>query len=373
MSAPLHNGQAAQEPDSQALDWFVRRGRGLDAAEQADFQAWLAAHPAHGASLARWEDDWSELDALPAAGILALKRDLAAQQAEASGSDAAGPHAAGHRPGRLGRRHDTAKPRRRAFGGWLAGAALAAAALAAVGLGWLAWGQGQRPLYTHSYATARGEQRDVDLPDGSKLRLDTASRVEVAYFRGRRQVRLPEGQAFFEVAADAQRPFDVLAGPARVTVVGTRFSVRYTPGMPGGDGVRVAVEQGRVRVAPAGRWQMLAALFGAGGAVELSAGQQVAGNAAGEPGRISAVPAAGVAPWRDSRVSFDDTPLAQAIAEFERYGPTGLAVRDPATAALRLTGTFNPHRIDNFVRILPQVLPVRLSERGGVTEIAPRP
>ena len=87
------------------------------------------------------------------------------------------------------------------------------------------------------------------LPDGSALHLDTATRLNARLYRQRREVMLIEGQARFEVQADARRPFHVLAGGARITVVGTRFAVRYTPGMAGYDGVRVAVEEGRVQVA----------------------------------------------------------------------------------------------------------------------------
>ena len=58
-------------------------------------------------------------------------------------------------------------------------------------------------------------------------------------------------------------------------------------------------------------------------------------------------------------------PLSQALAEFERYGPTRLAVRDPAVAAMRLSGTFDPRHLDNFRKALPKVLPVRLLDPQG--------
>jgi len=405
MNVRTTTGRPPQEPDSQALDWFVRRRRGLDAAEQAGFRAWLTADPAHAAALARWEREWSGLDGLPAESIRALRRGLehekAAQAATADAAattasvSAAAPNAtaatvaaaavtatptaaAGPQAGQPDARRTTracgapdrpALSSRRGF--WLGppGTALAAAALLAVCGGWLGWRHWDQPVYVQRYATERGQQLDARLPDGSLLRLDTASRAEVAFFRGRREVRLPEGQAYFEVAADARHPFEVLAGPVRVTVVGTRFSVRYTPGIPGRDGAQVAVEQGRVKVARAHgllpQW-----LAGDGAEVVLGPGQQVSGEEDGGIGPAMPVAAAGVAPWLESRVSFDDTPLAAALAEFERYGPTGLAVRDPAVATLRLTGTFNPRRVDNFARILPQVLPVRLQAQGDTTEIA---
>jgi transmembrane sensor len=173
---------------------------------------------------------------------------------------------------------------------------------------------------------------------------------------------LPEGQARFQVKGDAGRPFNVLAGPLCITVVGTRFAVRYTPDIPGHDGVRVAVEEGRVRVARAG-W------FGDKGEVELTAGQQIVSNANGTLGVVSNVALADVAPWRESRISFDNIPLKQVLAEFERYGDTQLQLADAHVAALRLTGTFDPNNLQNFTRVLPYALPVHLSKAGSVTEI----
>lgn len=373
------DGRRQGRLDEQALDWFVRHGGGLDRADEAAFQAWLAADPAHRAAYARWQDDWDALDALSTTGVEALRRNLAATRH----GDAA--DHGGRRTAESGQSCAPPPPRDRGAPThrrrWLDGAraaaprtALAAVILAASAGGLLAWQHGSQPVFAAQYASARGEQRAITLPDGSALRLDTQTRVEVAIYRHRREVRLPEGQAVFDVAPDGGKPFDVLVGPVRITVVGTRFSVRNTRGIDGATSVRVAVEEGRVRVR---RQQSLAAelvasLSGEAKLVELAAGQQLAAGPSGLPGPVSAVAPGGIAPWRENRVSFDDTPLAQALAELARYGDTRLAVRDPAVAALRLTGTFDPRRIEGFRRILPQVLPVHLRERDGVSEIVSR-
>lgn len=340
-TSSLHHGPGPAERD--ALAWFVRSRGGLSEAEAHEMAAWQAQDPAHAQALARWQADWQQLDALPAQGVDRLRARLA--------QDLARERAAASRPAR----------------GWLAGAwagraAMAASVAVVAAGGLLAWHHWQQqPVFEKHIATRTGEQVDVQLPDGSSLRLDTATAIDVALFRQRREVRLPEGQAVFRVQGDAARPFDVLAGPLRITVVGTRFSVRNTPGIPGEEGVRVAVEEGRVRVARAD-----APVAASGAVVELSAGQQISSDATGRLGPVAAVPPSGIAPWRESRVSFDNTPLAQALAEFGRYGPTRLTVRDPAVAALRLTGTFDPRRLDNFVRVLPQVLPVRMQAPAGL-------
>ena len=358
---PLHQPTTAAL-DEQALDWFVRRGGGLTAAQERDFQTWLAAKPAHREAYARWQGDWDTLDAVPADGVALLRRNLAIEAAQAEVVTPA-------RTERQAPASQPVSPGRRAWWRgldvWAPPAALATVLLSVSGGSYLAWHHWQQqPIYTQSFATTRGQQIDVQLPDGSRLRLDTATRADVTLYRHRREVRLPEGQAVFKVQDDAARPFDVVAGPVRVTVVGTKFSVRHTPGIPGEDGVRVAVEEGRVRVASIYAAQPAAT-------VELTAGQQVSATSVGQLGAVSSLAGAGIAPWRDGRISFDNIPLAQALAEFERYGATGLVADNPQVAALRLTGTFDPRRLDNFIRVLPQVLPVHLRTSGGAMYILP--
>lgn len=334
----------------QALDWFVRRTDGLDAADEAAFQAWLHADPLHARAYAQWQSGWRDLDVLPAEAVDRLRRNLARDKAAAMPQQAPAKDA-------------SSGGWRRFFAFLSPRPALAGACLTLVVAGALAWTYWRQPVFSESYETARGEQTEISLPDGSNVHLDTASRVEVALYRGHRDVRLPAGQIRLEVKGDRGRPFDVLAGPLRITVVGTRFAVRYTPGMPGQEGVRVAVEEGRVRVRR-NDW------FGFGGdTVELTPGQQIASDADGRLGAVVAVPPTGISPWSASRVSFDNATLAQALAEFERYGDTHLVLRDPPVAALRLTGTFDPRHPENFARVLPQALPVRLAKTGDLTEI----
>lgn len=358
------------ELDAETLAWFTRTGRGPQADQDADLQAWLRVDPARRRAFARWQAEWQALDSLPLAGVEQLRKQLAADKAAASElAPAALPSVTP--PSHIPPKSSERRRWMRGLSAMVPQAAAVVMMLSVSGgayLGWDYWQQ--QPVYTQNFATQRGEQLDIQLPDGSHLRLDTATRIAVTLYRQRREVTLTEGQVVFQVQGDAARPFDVLAGPMQVTVVGTRFSVRHTAGISGDDGVRVAVEEGRVRVRralPAGKTARAAA--GDGHAIELVAGQQVGADIAGELAPIAAVSAAGIAPWRDGRITFDNTPLAQALAEFERYGQTGLTVRDPAVAGLRLTGTFDPQRLGNFLLALPKVLPVRLRADGATTEI----
>ena len=351
MSSPPLSPQASQAAlDDQALDWFMRSRAGLSSQELAELQRWRDAAPAHAAALARCQRDWDELGRLPSDGVAELRAQLARDLASARVSE---------------RASERAPSSRRRHGGWRTGLAWGAAAsvLLLAGGAYLAWQVWQQPLYEQCFVTERGQQLALHLPDGSHLQLDTATRGELRLYRQRRELRLPQGQAMFQVAPDAARPFEVLAGPLRITVLGTRFAVRYTPTDAADGRVQVAVEEGHVRVAsgPSGR------------VVELHAGQQVASDAQGRLGAVAAVPAAGVAGWREGRLSVEDVTLAQVLAELERYGPTGLVLGDARLGRLRLSGTFDPRHPENLRRVLPQVLPVRLQPVAAGLAIVPAP
>lgn len=330
----------------EAALWATRRSEAMDPAAEAQLQAWLDAAPEHAAAYDQMAHSTAPAQALPAARIQALKNSLPPQPAPAS------------------------RARTKERSGWLAGlapflpqAATAMAAVALVASGWLGWSHyAGRPTFEKHYATERGQRLDVALPDGSTLQLDAATQANVRLYRDRREVRLAEGQAMFAVQADAAQPFSVFAGPMQVTVVGTRFSVRHTQaGMDAGHTV-VAVESGRVRVAPA-------VADGAPAKVELGAGQSVTADAAGQLQAVTSVAPASVAGWRQGRISFNDTPLSAALAELERYGDTRLVLRDPAVGALRLGGSVDLRQVGTFAQALPSLLPVRLAPRNGQMEI----
>lgn len=349
------------DPDTQrlrdeALDWWVRRqDAGWSAQDEVAFLAWWHRDAAHAQMYARCAQQSARLDAMPADLLAGMRQRLVADQAaQASGK---------------GRSQAADRTRRRLLL-WPAVSALTTAAMG--GVGYMAWEHLQaQPLSVQVFHTERGQQQSVTLGDGSKLRMDTATALEVRYYRQRREVHLREGQLMLEVQPDG-RPFHVLAGATRVTVVGTRFSVRYTPHLAGNADVQVAVEEGRVRVAPLQDAERDSGHYDLQAGSLLTAGQEVATDASGMAGSIQPVAEPGIALWRQQRVSFLDVPLSQALAELERYRATGLVVRDPEVAALRLSGTFDPMATAALHRALPRALPVQLQTRNQVSEVALR-
>lgn len=335
--------------DDEALDWFVRRTDGLAAADEARFQQWLAAHAEHAHAYGQWQQDWHELDAMPAAALHRLRQGIPSTQPAAS------------------RRPTQDRGAWHRLVAWIAlprtlvtGAGLAL--LLVCGLTGFLWWQ---PLHSATYIAANDKRIDTLLADKSRLQLAEGSRATATMYRTRREVELAQGRARFEISPDPARPLTVRAGALRITVVGTRFTVHHTTG-PRGPGVRIAVEEGKVKVARAG-W-----FVSSGDTVNLVAGQAIDGAADGTLGPVAPLLPADLAAWHERRVSFDNATLAQVLGEFGKFGDTRLIVRDPAVAALRVTGTFDLLRPDRFAQLLPQALPVRLAQAGGHTEIRAR-
>lgn len=359
-----------------ALDWFVRRrNEGFGVEQERAFQSWLQADPRHLDAFAHWQAEWQAFDDIPADVRATLQRSLAYEAAMQAASAAGAPQSAAvtnKDAGQTGAQTTaTAEAESRAWRRVLVSAfAVTAVVAITAGAGMMAWNNWQaQPVFAQSFTSPRGGQVEVPLPDGSRLRLDTATRVAVTFYRNRREVALLGGQAVFAVQADGARPFRVRAGPLHVTVVGTRFSVRYTPDVVGGDGVHVAVEEGKVRVERAGMSEDDRPHDIDQPAVFLAPGQQVEADAAGVLSAVAPVPSVGIAPWRENRVNFDDTRLDRVLAELARYRETQLVVRDPAVAALRITGVFDPRDLVTFKRVLPVSLPVQLRDVNGVTEV----
>jgi transmembrane sensor len=182
--------------------------------------------------------------------------------------------------------------------------------------------------------------------DGSKITLNTNSDLSVALTDHERRIDLQQGEAFFEVAHDPDRPFIVEVGGKRVVAVGTKFSVRRN-----GQSLEVVVTEGKVRMEQ-----------GAAGAVFLVAGEIALSNEAGlMVQRGSVAEAETRLSWRDGVLSFRDLPLAEAVAEFNRYNVRRITIADARVAAMRVEGNFRPTNVDAFVRLLENGFPIRAS------------
>ena len=200
------------------------------------------------------------------------------------------------------------------------------------------------------YRTAVGERSTVVLPDGSVATLNTDSVLKVAYGGGERGVRLLRGQAMFEVAKDPASPFRVYAGDRRITAVGTVFDVRLD-----GKRVKVSLVEGVVRVSPTAPEKAAEAPA----PVTMAAGQVLEARPS-EPAVVRAADIARATSWKDGVVVFDDAPLAEAMAEMNRYTSRPLRLSDPDLGGLRVSGVFKAGDPERFAVAMTEVFPLAL-------------
>lgn len=204
--------------------------------------------------------------------------------------------------------------------------------------------------------TAVGERRDITLADGSVLRLNTASRVEVRMMADKRIVRLFDGEALFDVAPDPRRPFFVDVGYARIRAVGTEFNVRLRQ-----DLIELTVTEGTVAVANPEEERPLGELphFSAGSAAAIHRGVVARTEVDSEALRQRTA-------WRDGVIELDGNTVDQAVAEFNRYRSTPIIVGDQRLSTIRIGGRFGTSESDRFIAALQQTLPVQVvpGEKG---------
>jgi transmembrane sensor len=209
------------------------------------------------------------------------------------------------------------------------------------------------------YSTPVGGIASLPMEDGSKITLSSNSQVRIAMTSEQRRVELQTGEAFFEVAKDRTRPFVVDAGDRRIVAVGTKFSVRKDR-----DDVRVIVTEGTVRIErEATRDILMAAGTVARARTEAIIVQKKPTHELEE-----------ALSWRFGYVVFHETPLAEAVAEFNRYNSRRIVIDDPALASIPVSGNFRATNVDAFVRLLRDGFSVRAQDHGGeiVLSIDPR-
>jgi transmembrane sensor len=319
------NMMMAKDIDTAAADWAARIDRGtLTADEDGALAQWMAQDARHHGAFMRMR-------------AIALHTERAR---------ALGP---AFDPERI---HVVDKwPERRS---WAKSVALAAAASAAAIF--------LLPLFfgSEQYGTRRGEVKVVPLEDGTVMTLNTASTVEVNYSAGRREIRLLGGEAVFDVAKDAARPFVVEVGSASVRAVGTSFSAHRLENAP----LHVLVREGVVQLEQSSLRAPLR--LEANMHLELSEGAAEA--------KIRMVDASEIGrrlAWMEGRIAFEGETLADAVAAFARYSDTSIVITDPALAQRQITGLFMANDPVSFARAVAATLSLQTKVRGGTVYLTP--
>ena len=322
---------SATGAEAEAAAWVVRHERGLTAAEQDAFSSWLAAHPQHRAAFAEQRWSWEELDRLNGLRTSVHAGPDTSLLAPADGRPAAR---------------------------WRFVVPLVAASLAVIAaIGYFHRPPAAAPAIAITALALCEEQR---LADGSQVDLNRGAAITVLFTATERRVRLERGEAHFAVAKDPARPFVVEVEGVAVHAVGTAFSVKR-----GADSVAVLVTEGTVAVnSPAAVNAKHASLVTAGQKAVVSLSPQAAATV------VEAVAAAEMderLAWKPRLLEFDEAPLAEIAAEFNRRNPVRLEITDPALRARRLSAALRSDNVEGFVRLLETDFAISVSRtRPGV-------
>jgi transmembrane sensor len=199
------------------------------------------------------------------------------------------------------------------------------------------------------YSTGVGEQHLISLSDGSVVELNAQSRIRIRYDSREREVDLLRGQALFNVAHDATRPFIVYAADSQVRAIGTQFDVYRTRA-----GMRVSVIEGTVAVLPITHEL-------ATGEVLLTSGEQAVVVAQAAVKQPSPDVAAATA-WSQGHIVFHGTRLKDVATEFNRYNTRRLVIRAPELLSFKVTGIFSSTDPTSLIRFLAARPEMKVSE-----------
>jgi transmembrane sensor len=339
--------------EQDAADWFVANRAGLSARERNEFAAWLRASPVH-------VEEYLELEI--------IGRDL--REASKASQDSIDEL--------VERVRRQAEMPIRPFWSHLAGgvrtrsprwpvAVTAMAAMAALGVvsvvALVSWFLRPMPQISTPagasmlhFETHHGEQQTHRLADNSVVHLNTDTALTVRYSETERLVMLSSGEAEFEVDHESARPFRVLAGPAEVVDLGTRFDVRLW-----NESTVVTVVEGRVAVG------LVARAEGGGSTpseqtrfVQLGTNQQVAAADGKWPATPVVVDGKRTTAWLHRQLIFENEPLERVVSEFNRYTRKPIEIASPALRTLEVSGVFAIDGGDTLIAFLRSLEGVRV-------------
>jgi transmembrane sensor len=208
---------------------------------------------------------------------------------------------------------------------------------------------GNHPASSAAMLYESGDKiRTVRLADGSVMTLDARTRVEVAENSRRRDLRLLDGRAFFEVAHDSERPFVVATEESSVTATGTAFAVTRSSG-----NLSVVLARGRVTVATNGF-----------APTEMVPGQEYRLDRSGQAS-LRRIDVDAVLSWRTGYIDLHDVTIAEALRQLNTDASVPVDVLDPAVAALHISGRFRASEPKRFVQSLSEMYPVVLQSVPG--------
>ncbi|OQK17913.1 hypothetical protein AU255_08645 [Methyloprofundus sedimenti] len=326
--------QSIQENDvnAQAALWQAKLSSDLLTAEQQqEFEDWLGQSKAHSQAWQEVHAFWQQLDTLSEADIRFLEDFPASSEEEGLvEKNAFQPiHAQIKKSAFIKQFQPIFKP----MLGMAASLLLMFSLLYSL-----------MPAYFADYRTAPGSLRTLALMDGSQIIMNSDTSLSINYTDNLRQITLYQGEAYFNVAADSARPFDVKTQAASVRALGTEFDIKSR-----NEQVAVTVFEHAVRVS-----------LNNGNAEEtLATGQQIifTESSFSKPHDVSL---SAVKSWLKQRLVFQDKPLSEVVAELNHYRAGTIIILDSKLKALFVTGVFDTDDTNMALSTIEQSLPVTI-------------
>ncbi|MFH5832167.1 FecR domain-containing protein [Halalkalibaculum sp. DA384] len=204
--------------------------------------------------------------------------------------------------------------------------------------------------------TARGERASMEFSDGSKVTLNSMSTLRFPKaFEGTSRELYLEGEAFFQVAHNEERPFVVHANGVEVNVLGTEFNVNS---YQENEAVEVVVRDGTVAVnsvrtdgGSTGR-QQVPEVDPEDDRVILNKGQRTTVVPGGRPATPENVSLAPHLAWVNGEMIFDGTPMRTVMKRLQRAYNMNFEVADSTLLTKRLKASFKRERVEKVLGII---------------------
>ncbi|GAA6153937.1 FecR family protein [Pseudoteredinibacter isoporae] len=319
---PEHSGAINSALDPKLLDqaayWIVRlRSDRCALSDKQRFSDWLETDPQHAEAFDQVLDTW---------------------QASAFASNPV---------------ERQTKQTTNAFSWQYLGAAAATVLMAAAVIFWQA---NPGNVYENSFSTARGEFAEIELPDGSSIELNTNSKLDVYFDDDSREISLHQGEAYFDINSDNERPLSVDLGDAEVNVIGTEFNIHKKD-----DSSHIVVTEGRIRVSEKTGHEQIA-----GSKALVSEGQQVNVFKRTGLGLVMPKQNSQTVNWRNKTLVFQETKLQQALEELNRYLIEPVDTSDESLRYSLVSGTFSLEEPDTTLAALIETFAIQqeLTENG---------
>lgn len=201
-----------------------------------------------------------------------------------------------------------------------------------------------------NFSTDQAEQQNYTLTDGSHLDLGAAAQLDVQLLDNQRLIQLYQGEAYFRVAPDKQRPFAVQINQASVVAVGTEFNIHKFS-----QGVDITVYEGAVEVRTSA--DAKPELLRAGERVRITQGALAA---------IETIDLTQLVDWRSGWIEIHDEPLAYLVDYLNRYSETPIRMHSSLNE-IRVAGRFRLRDTQTTLAMLKEYYQLEMmSDASGI-------